>query len=63
MYNECETNNFFLIAKNPCTMHNIYQYINREQTKHIHKTKKLHKQEKFFLNKIKNKKQQGKMTK
>jgi hypothetical protein len=45
MSNECETCNFFLIAKNPCTMHNIYQYINREQTKHTHKTKKLHKQE------------------
>jgi hypothetical protein len=33
MYNECGTCNFFLVAKNPLTTHNIYQYVNKEQRK------------------------------
>jgi len=34
MYNECEAcNTFFLVAKNLFTTHNIYQYINKKQTK------------------------------
>jgi len=51
MYNECKSRNFFLLAKNPCTTHNIYQYVNKEhgkkikmqwkQTKHTNKRKTL----------------------
>jgi len=33
MYNECETCSFFLVAKNPFTTDNIYQYVNKKQRK------------------------------
>jgi hypothetical protein len=33
MYNECGTCNFSLVAKNPFTTHNIYQYVNKKQRK------------------------------
>jgi hypothetical protein len=32
MYKAC---NFFLLAKNTCITHNIYQYVNKEQGKKL----------------------------
>jgi hypothetical protein len=43
MYNECEACNFFLLAKNPCITHNIYQYVNKEQGKKFNNAMKANK--------------------
>jgi hypothetical protein len=34
-YNECDACNFFLLAKNLCITHNVYQYVNKEQGKKL----------------------------